>query len=58
MAEGALHLHLEILAERDPIEGTLTDDQGLTVEFTGWLALITALETARKTTPEPPKLNA
>jgi hypothetical protein len=43
------HLHLEVAVQRDsePIRGTLDDGLVPTIEFTGWLELMSAFDTAR-----------
>ncbi len=54
-------LHLEVALERgsEPIHGVLSDGVGTTIEFTGWLELMSAFDTARArapatgSTPEP-----
>jgi hypothetical protein len=43
------HLHLKVAVERDsePIRGTLDDGLVTTIEFTGWLELMSAFDTVR-----------
>jgi len=38
-----IHLVVEVDAGGDPIRGTVTDDDGHTSPFVGWVALISAL---------------
>jgi hypothetical protein len=49
------HLHLAVAIEQDgdPIRGTLDDGAGTTIEFTGWLELMSAFDTARARAPAP-----
>lgn len=52
-------VHLEVAVERDaePIRGTLDDGVGAAIEFTGWLELMSAFDTARARAvhqPDPP----
>lgn len=42
-----LRLQLELRRSTEPIEGRLTDEEGETTAFSGWLELIGALEAAR-----------
>jgi hypothetical protein len=56
-----LRFQLEVERDRNPIEGRLTDEHGHTVAFTGWLELMTVLETrlsARVPSPGAPALGA
>ncbi|MDQ3678371.1 MAG: hypothetical protein M3401_16495 [Actinomycetota bacterium] len=45
------HVRLEVAVEQDsePIRGTLHDGFGTTIQFTGWLELMSAFDTARAT---------
>jgi hypothetical protein len=45
MDRQCLRFQLEVERDRHPIEGSLTDEHGHTVAFTGWLELIAVLET-------------
>jgi hypothetical protein len=38
------HLHLEIRSPEDPVTGTLKDEQGREISFSGWMSLAVALE--------------
>jgi hypothetical protein len=42
-------LVVEVEADADPIRGTVTDEQGNSSAFVGWVALISALEERRGT---------
>jgi hypothetical protein len=46
-------LHLEVAVEQasEPIHGMLDDGIGTTIEFTGWLELMSAVDTARARAP-------
>ena len=46
-------LRLEVAVERrsEPIHGVLNDGVGRTIEFTGWLELMSAFDTARARAP-------
>jgi len=46
-------LHLEVAIERvsEPIHGILDDGVGSAIEFTGWLELMSAFDTARDRAP-------
>lgn len=37
-------LHLEIRSPEDPVTGTLRDEQGHEILFSGWMSLAVALE--------------
>jgi len=47
-----LHLEVAVKQDSDPIRGTLDDGVGTTIEFTGWLELMSAFDTARARTPD------
>ncbi len=47
-----LHLEVAVKQDSDPIRGTLDDGAGTTIEFTGWLELMSAFDTARARTPD------
>jgi hypothetical protein len=44
---------LELAPSSEPIAGSLTDERGATVSFTGWLEMATALEQVSQRSPEP-----
>ena len=48
-----LHLHLEILSPEDPVTGTLKDEQGQEIPFSGWMSLAVALEQILNPKNEP-----
>jgi len=50
-----LRFQLEVERDRHPIEGALTDEHGRAVAFTGWLELITVIETRLSGTVPSPK---
>ncbi|HEY2656521.1 MAG TPA: hypothetical protein VGI55_12080 [Solirubrobacteraceae bacterium] len=43
---------LELAPSAEPIAGSLTDERGTTVSFTGWLELASALERVSQCSPE------
>jgi hypothetical protein len=45
MDRQSLCFQLEVERDRHPIEGRLTDEHGDAIAFTGWLELMTVLET-------------
>lgn len=48
MPEGPqLHLAVAVEQHGEPIRGTLDDGAGTRIEFTGWLELMSAFDTAR-----------
>ena len=50
-------LELEVLFDREPIEGRVSDlgrDDGLDRPFSGWLGLLAAIEAARATHAHAP----
>lgn len=46
-----LHLTVAVEQASEPIHGILNDGVGTTIEFTGWLELMSAFDTARARAP-------
>jgi predicted nucleotidyltransferase len=44
-----VHLDVAVDLHSDPIHGVLDDRRGTTIDFTGWLELMSAFDTARAT---------
>lgn len=42
-----VHLDVAVDPDSEPIRGTLDDGRGATIEFSGWLELMSAFDTAR-----------
>jgi len=51
--DGLVHLEIALEQAGEPIHGILTDATGTTIEFTGWLELMSAFDTARASAPGP-----
>jgi hypothetical protein len=47
MTPARIHLHVDIERDQEPITGTLSDAAGAALEFSGWMELMSALDTAR-----------
>ena len=43
-----IHLHVSVDHDSEPIHGTIHNDVGTTIAFTGWLQLMAAFDTARE----------
>jgi hypothetical protein len=50
-----LQLSLEIDRDADPPVGSLSDEHGTSISFTGWLGLASALDRALHQSPDPPR---
>ena len=49
--EQLLHFEVAVEPASEPIHGVLNDRVGTTIEFTGWLELMSAFDTARARAP-------
>lgn len=52
-----IQLHVAVARDSDPIRGTLDNGAGTQIDFTGWLELMSAFDTARGVMPhnDPPE---
>ena len=55
MAAESLRLQLEIDRTHGQLQGRLSDEDGHTISFRGWLELISALEQALANVATPPQ---